>query len=266
MNLYLGADTGTYMFDDFVLDTRAVGTAQHDDPTEPRALGTRASIATSSPNSATPRQPSTRRVDAAFAQLFITGDSASERLFYMAKGDTSMGFIDNVEGYALTEGQSYAMMIALQMNRQDIFNKLWKFAKNHMQQQSGDLQGYFAWKVSTSAPYTPADVNPAPDGDEYFATALFLATKRWGNGAGIYNYQQQADSLLFYFTKAATGSMLPLIVPDPQADRLQPGPDLRPLHGPFLPPASLLPPVGRLRHPTARAASTPPWPTRPGPI
>jgi len=213
LNLYLGADTGTYMFDDFVLDTVPSGLPSTMTQPSRGAWYTgvyRNLFAELGYSQAT----IDAKVDAAFAQLFLTGDSASERLFYMAKGDTSMGFIDNVEGYALTEGQSYAMMIALQMNRQDIFNKLWKFAKNHMQQQSGDLQGYFAWKVSTSAPYTPADVNPAPDGDEYFATALFLATKRWGNGAGIYNYQQQADSLLFYFTKAATGSMLPLIVPD----------------------------------------------------
>ena len=213
LNIYTASDTGAYMFDDFVLDT--VPSAL---PT-PMAQPARGAWYTGVYRNLFAElgySPATidAKVDAAFSQLFLTGDSASERLFFTAKGDTSMGFIDNVEGYALTEGQSYAMMIALQMNRQDIFNKLWKFAKNQMQQKSGDLQGYFSWKVSTKAPFTPDDVNPAPDGDEYFATALFLAAKRWGNGTGIYDYQQQADSLLVYFTKAATGSMLPLIVPD----------------------------------------------------
>lgn len=213
LNLYVGGDTGTYMFDDFVLDT--VPSALPTTMVQPtRGAWTTGVYRNLFAELGYSQASIDAKVDAAFAQLFLTGDSTSERLFFMANGDTSMGYIDNVEGYALTEGQSYAMMIALQMNRQDIFNKLWKFAKTHMQQKSGDLAGYFSWKVSTTAPYTPADVNPAPDGDEYFATALFLAAKRWGNGTGIYDYQQQADSLLVYFTKPATNSMLPLIVPD----------------------------------------------------
>ena len=213
LNIYTAFDTGAYMFDDFVLDT--VPSALPTTMVQPargawhtgnyRNLFAELGYSTASIDT---------KVEAAFSQLFLTGDSATERLFFTVAGDTSMGFIDNVEGFALTEGQSYAMTIALQMNRQDIFNKLWKFAKNHMQQKSGDLQGYFSWKVSTKAPFTPNDVNPAPDGDEYFATALFLAAKRWGNGTGIYAYQEQADSLLHHFTKPATATMLPLIVPD----------------------------------------------------
>jgi oligosaccharide reducing-end xylanase len=37
---------------------------------------------------------------------------------------------------------------------------------------------------------------PAPDGEEYFATALYFASGRWGNGTGIYHYRAEADRLL----------------------------------------------------------------------
>jgi endo-1,4-beta-D-glucanase Y len=153
------------------------------------------------------------KVNGVFEQLFF-GDSATQRLFRIVPGDTTMGFIDATD-YVLTEGQSYGMMIAVQMDRKDIFDKLWKFAKTHMQQKSGDQQGYFAWKVANKAPFTPADVNPAPDGEEYFVTALYLADKRWTSVEGItayQNYKQQADSILHYMLKSRS-SLGPLVDP-----------------------------------------------------
>jgi len=213
LNVYVGGDTGTYHFDDFVLDT--VPSALPATMVQPargawytgvyRNLFAELGYSQAAVDA---------KIQAAFGQLFLAGDSAQERLLFLAPTDTSMAFINNVEGYVLTEGQSYAMMITLQMNRKDLFDKLWKFAKTHMQQHSGDRTGYFAWKVSTKAPYTPDDYNPAPDGEEYFVTSLFLAAKRWGNGTGIFDYQTQADSLLTYLTKEKTATMLPLILPD----------------------------------------------------
>lgn len=213
LNVYVSSDTGTYMFDDFVLDT--VPSALPSTMVQPaRGAWYTGTYRNLFAELGYPAATIDAKVNAAFAQLFLNGDSANERVFRVAPTDTSLGFIDNIDGHVLTEGQSYAMMIALQMDRKDIFDKLWKFAKTYMQQKSGSLEGYFSWKVSINPPYTPADVNPAPDGDEYFATSLFLAAKRWGNGTGIFNYQQQADSLLGWFTKPATAQMLPLIVPD----------------------------------------------------
>jgi oligosaccharide reducing-end xylanase len=42
----------------------------------------------------------------------------------------------------------------------------------------------------------PNDEMPAPDGEAYFATALYFAAGRWGNGRGIFNYRAEADRLL----------------------------------------------------------------------
>jgi oligosaccharide reducing-end xylanase len=36
----------------------------------------------------------------------------------------------------------------------------------------------------------------APDGESYYVMALYFAANRWGSGAGIYNYQAEADRLL----------------------------------------------------------------------
>jgi len=181
------------------------------------------------------------KVNGAFDQLFF-GDSATQRLFRIVPGDTTMGFIDATD-YVLTEGQSYGMMIAVQLDRKDIFDKLWKFAKTHMQQKSGDQQGYFAWKVANKAPFTPADVNPAPDGEEYFVTALYLADKRWTSVEGIaayQNYKQQADSILHYMLKSRA-SLGPLV--DPTRKQIVFSPDG---NNPFSDPSYHLPAFYRL--------------------
>src|SRR6185436_16228800 len=54
--------------------------------------------------------------------------------------------------------------------------------------------GFFSWSVRTNG--VANDEMPAPDGEEYFATALYFAAHRWGSGSGIFNYQAEADRLL----------------------------------------------------------------------
>jgi oligosaccharide reducing-end xylanase len=54
--------------------------------------------------------------------------------------------------------------------------------------------GYFSWSMKTDG--KPNDEMPAPDGEEYFVTALYFAANRWGSREGIYNYRVEADRLL----------------------------------------------------------------------
>jgi oligosaccharide reducing-end xylanase len=89
---------------------------------------------------------------------------------------------------------SYGMMMAVQMDRQDIFDRLWLFSKTYMYQRSGKYQGYFAWSVNTDG--IKNYEGPAPDGEEYFAMALFFAGKRWGDGREPFNYSEQARDIL----------------------------------------------------------------------
>jgi oligosaccharide reducing-end xylanase len=56
------------------------------------------------------------------------------------------------------------------------------------------VHGFFSWQLKPDG--TAMDEMPAPDGEEYFATALLFAAHRWGSGAGIYDYRARALDLL----------------------------------------------------------------------
>lgn len=88
------------------------------------------------------------------------------------------------------------MMIALQLNRRAEFDALWNYAMTNMyiNKRGHPAEGYFAWSLKPDG--TPNAEGPAPDGEEYFATALYFASGRWGNGPGIYNYKAFADKIL----------------------------------------------------------------------
>jgi len=95
-----------------------------------------------------------------------------------------------------SEGMSYGMMIAVQLDKKTEFDALWNWAKTNMYHDSPNhpAYGFFSWSVKTNG--VPNDEMPAPDGEEYFATSLYFAANRWGNGQGIYNYKAEADRLL----------------------------------------------------------------------
>ena len=127
------------------------------------------------------------KLNDAWQQLFE--GSLSQTVYISVEPD--MGFIMNWdEDSVYSEGMSYGMMIAVQMDKQDVFNRLWNWARTNMRQENGQ----FAWKCDITG--TPIDNNPAPDGEEYFAMALFFAAGRWGNGTGIYDYQAEAQAIL----------------------------------------------------------------------
>ena len=138
------------------------------------------------------------RIDAAFAQLFH-GDAERQTLYYPqpANANGPMAYILDVNNNDVrSEGMSYGMMIAVQMDRKQEFDAIWNWAMSHSYQDdpSHPAHGYFAWSVRPDG--TPIDEMPAPDGEEYFITALYFASARWGDGEGIYNYRAQADRIL----------------------------------------------------------------------
>lgn len=131
------------------------------------------------------------KVNDAWEKLFY--GTEDERIFYPV--DDDMAYIYTADTNDVrSEGMSYGMMICVQMNKQEEFDKLWKWAKTYMYHESGQYKGYFAWKCSTSG--SKMDNTPAPDGEEYFATSLLFASARWGDGDGIYNYNEQAQAIL----------------------------------------------------------------------
>lgn len=133
------------------------------------------------------------RVAAVYEQLFHSTDEENKAIF-IPVGDDMAYIWDTGNNDVRSEGMSYGMMMALQMDRQEDFDRLWKWAHTYSLNREGDMKGYFAWQVTTEGQVR--DKNPAPDGEEYFATALFFAAHRWGNGEGIFNYSAEANQIL----------------------------------------------------------------------
>lgn len=74
-------------------------------------------------------------------------------------------------------------MIAVQFDRKDIFDRLWRWSKKYMQHQEGLLKGYFAWSCQTDG--TRNAQGPASDGELYYVTSLIFASNRWGIQQGL---------------------------------------------------------------------------------
>ncbi len=110
-----------------------------------------------------------------------------------------------------TEGQSYGLMICVQMGDREKFDRLWRWAKKYMQYKAGDVrEGLFAWQCETNGSIKGA--SSAPDGEMYFLTALFFASHRWGNDGDI-NYEEEAQYLakcLLNKTGRGNGQVSPL--------------------------------------------------------
>jgi oligosaccharide reducing-end xylanase len=132
------------------------------------------------------------RIDDTFEQLFY-GDDSTQRIYYPVGED--MAYIEDIGNSDVrSEGMSYGMMIAVQLDKKEEFDRIWKWAKTFMYQSDGPYQGYFAWHCKTDG--TKLDSNPASDGEEWFVMALLFASARWGNSEGIFDYQAQAQEIL----------------------------------------------------------------------
>jgi oligosaccharide reducing-end xylanase len=138
------------------------------------------------------------KIDAAFQQLF-NGDPDTQAVYYAAGSNENgpLAYLSDIGNHDVrTEGMSYGMMIAVQLNHKPEFDALWNWARTYMYigSPSHPSQGYFSWSCKIGG--EPNDETPAPDGEEYFAMALYFALNRWGNGEGIYDYKSRADELL----------------------------------------------------------------------
>jgi len=188
--LILGYDTATIQLDEFVLE---IDNSYFPEPVSAGAYTTNYYRNLFTEAGKTTEQVQTKS-EQIFNQLFY-GNNKTQRVYYQIS-DSLAYILDTYNEDIRSEGMSYGMMIAVQMNKKFEFDCLWNFAKTHMQHQSGARKGYFSWS------YDPKnmqmnDKNSAPDGEEYFAMALFFAAHRWGNGEGIYDYETEANQLLY---------------------------------------------------------------------
>jgi oligosaccharide reducing-end xylanase len=132
------------------------------------------------------------KIDSAFHRLFH-GDDSTQRVYYPVEPDKA--YVEDIlHKDVRTEGMSYGMMIAVQLNKKTEFDRLWNWAKTFMQHRSEPRKNYFAWHCRTNGAIL--DSNAASDGEEWFVTALFFASARWGDGEGMFAYRAEAQAIL----------------------------------------------------------------------
>ena len=67
-----------------------------------------------------------------------------ERIYHPVGDD--MGYLEDTGNHdARTEGMSYGMMICVQMDKKEEFDRIWKWACTYMWMEDGENEGYFAW-------------------------------------------------------------------------------------------------------------------------
>jgi len=138
------------------------------------------------------------KINAAFQQLFH-GDPKTQAVYYPAGKNANgpLAYLTDVAHHDVrTEGMSYGMMVAVQLNKKAEFDALWNWAMTYMYiaNPKHPAYGYFSWSCKTNG--MPNEETPAPDGEEFFVMSLYFASARWGNGTGIYNYKAEADKIL----------------------------------------------------------------------
>ncbi|HLP10095.1 MAG TPA: glycosyl hydrolase family 8 [Opitutaceae bacterium] len=149
------------------------------------------------------------KIDAAWAHFF-EGRDEDQRLFYPVGADQAY-IADVGNGDVRSEGMSYGLMLAVQLDRRAEFDRLWRWAKAHMYHAAGPRRGYFAWQCRFDG--THIDAGSASDGEEWFAMALLFAANRWGqpSGSGDIDYAAEAQALLDAMRDNARGGEITAI-------------------------------------------------------
>lgn len=75
-----------------------------------------------------------------------------------------------------TEGQGFAMLMAVANDDKDSFDRIWQWTNNTLKNKAN---GLFYWRYNPTAPDPITDKNNASDGDVLIAWALLQADERW---------------------------------------------------------------------------------------
>jgi oligosaccharide reducing-end xylanase len=132
-------------------------------------------------------------IDAKLTKAYSDLFEGPNRVYFEVGDD--MAYVTDIKNRdARTEGLSYGMMVAVQLNKKDVFDKLWRWTVKNMQHQGGARDAYFAWSVNPQTGRHNSE-GSASDGEFYFVTDLLFASNRWGNDTGI-DYYAEAKRIL----------------------------------------------------------------------
>lgn len=152
---------------------------------------------------------SQKKIDKKLAKAYYDIFEGPNRVYFQ-EGD-SLGYVSDVKNKdARTEGMSYGMMVAVQLDKKEVFDRVWRWSVKYMQHQDGPREGYFAWSVN---PQTKKQNSPgsASDGELYYITSLLFASNKWGNDTGINYYKEARRILDAMWKKDGTGNIYNLI-------------------------------------------------------
>ena len=127
------------------------------------------------------------------------GNLTNQTVYYEAgiNANGPLAFVTDIKHRDVrSEGLSYGMIIAVQLGKKGEFHAIWNWSKTYLyvSETNHPSFGFFAWQARTNGARMSQFV--APDGEEYYVTALYLAAHRWASRTGIFNYKEQADELL----------------------------------------------------------------------
>jgi len=148
-------------------------------------------------------------IDAKLAKAYHDVFEGPNRVYFEV-GD-SMAYVSDLKNHdARTEGLSYGLMVAVQLNKKDVFDRLWRWTEKYMQHQGGPRDAYFAWSVKPETGKHNSE-GSASDGEFYFVTDLLFASNRWGNNTGIDYYAEARRILEAMWSKDGTGGNMNVI-------------------------------------------------------
>ena len=134
-----------------------------------------------------------KEIDAKLNKAYYDLFEGLNRVYFEVGDD--MAYVSDLKNHdARTEGLSYGMMVAVQLDKKEVFDKLWRWTVKYMQHQEGPSEAYFAWSVDPKTGIMNSK-GSASDGEFYFVTDLLFASNRWGNNTGI-NYYAEARRIL----------------------------------------------------------------------
>ena len=141
------------------------------------------------------------KLEKAYYDLFVGQD----RVYFEV--EDSLAYVSDLKNKdARTEGLSYGLMVAVQFDKKEVFDRLWRWTEKYMQHQDGPREAYFAWSVNPTTGEKNSE-GSASDGELYFVTALLFASNLWGNDSGIDYYAEARRILDAMWSKDGTAGV-----------------------------------------------------------
>ena len=88
-----------------------------------------------------------KEIDQKLAAVYFDLFEGPNKIYFEV--EDSMAYVSDLKNNdARTEGLSYGMMVAVQLDKKEVFDKIWRWSKKYIQHQDGPRKGYFAWSIN----------------------------------------------------------------------------------------------------------------------